>query len=74
MLVESPALLLNLLQDGWRQHVTGGKLKDTTDEARTFAIGNKSLASLFVHTPAGYTCFDSFTLLLVLVSTQNSHL
>ncbi len=31
----------------------GGKLRETNDEARTFAIGNKSLASLFVHTPAG---------------------
>ncbi|KAG0578552.1 hypothetical protein M758_4G028600 [Ceratodon purpureus] len=40
-------------QDSGRPHVTGGKLKETTDEARAFAIGNKSLASLFVHTPAG---------------------
>jgi hypothetical protein len=40
-------------QSAWRQHVMGGKLRETNDEARTFAIGNKSLASLFVHTPAG---------------------
>ncbi|KAI5063542.1 hypothetical protein GOP47_0022089 [Adiantum capillus-veneris] len=40
-------------QETWRQHVTGGKLRETTEEARNFAIGNKSLAALFVHTPAG---------------------
>lgn len=38
--------------------MTGGKLKETTDEARAFAVGNKSLASLFVHTPAGKTVFS----------------
>jgi hypothetical protein len=37
--------------------VTGGKLKETTDEARVFAVGNKALASLFVHTPAGKSVF-----------------
>ncbi|KAH7307185.1 hypothetical protein KP509_22G049000 [Ceratopteris richardii] len=37
----------------WRQHVTGGKLRETTEEARNFGIGNKQLAALFVHTPAG---------------------
>lgn len=40
-------------QETWRQHVTGGKLRETTEEARNFAIGNKALAALFVHTPAG---------------------
>ncbi|KAG0628922.1 hypothetical protein M758_1G062800 [Ceratodon purpureus] len=40
-------------QDNGRQHVSEGKLKETTEEARAFAIGNTSLASLFVHTPAG---------------------
>jgi hypothetical protein len=40
-------------QETWRQHVTGGKLREITEEAKTFAIGNKSLAALFVHTPAG---------------------
>ena len=47
------------IQDSGRPHVTGGKLKETTDEARAFAIGNKSLASLFVHTPAGKTVSSS---------------
>ncbi|KAL8143465.1 hypothetical protein V2J09_016497 [Rumex salicifolius] len=37
----------------WRQHVTGGKLRETTEEAKAFAMGNKALAALFVHTPAG---------------------
>ncbi|KAJ3695857.1 hypothetical protein LUZ60_001234 [Juncus effusus] len=40
-------------QETWRQHVTGGKLRELTEEAKAFAIGNKSLAALFVHTPAG---------------------
>ncbi|KAK9096692.1 hypothetical protein Sjap_022189 [Stephania japonica] len=40
-------------QDSWKQHVTGGKLREITEEAKSFAIGNKSLAALFVHTPAG---------------------
>ncbi|KAG6497759.1 hypothetical protein ZIOFF_045665 [Zingiber officinale] len=40
-------------QETWRQHVTGGKLREITEEAKAFAIGNKSLAALFVHTPAG---------------------
>ncbi|RAL45742.1 hypothetical protein DM860_009606 [Cuscuta australis] len=37
----------------WRQHVTGGKLLEITEEAKSFAVGNKALAALFVHTPAG---------------------
>lgn len=37
----------------WRQHVTGGKLREITEESKAFAIGNKALAALFVHTPAG---------------------
>lgn len=40
-------------QETWRQHVTGGKLREITEEAKFFAIGNKALAALFVHTPAG---------------------
>ncbi|XP_043710873.1 kinesin-like protein KIN-14L [Telopea speciosissima] len=40
-------------QETWRQHVTGGKLRELTEEAKSFAIGNKALATLFVHTPAG---------------------
>ncbi|KAI3451233.1 hypothetical protein Pfo_007898 [Paulownia fortunei] len=40
-------------QDTWRQHVTGGKLRETTEEAKSFAVGNKALAALFVHTAAG---------------------
>ncbi|KAK3411723.1 hypothetical protein EUGRSUZ_I00476 [Eucalyptus grandis] len=36
-----------------KQHVTGGKLREITEEAKSFSIGNKSLAALFVHTPAG---------------------
>ncbi|KAJ8491359.1 hypothetical protein OPV22_013080 [Ensete ventricosum] len=39
-------------QETWRQHVTGGKLREITEEAKFFAIGNKALAALFVHTPA----------------------
>eukprot|EP00268_Persea_americana_P036841 TRINITY_DN36371_c0_g1_i2.p1 TRINITY_DN36371_c0_g1~~TRINITY_DN36371_c0_g1_i2.p1 ORF type:complete len:751 (-),score=211.72 TRINITY_DN36371_c0_g1_i2:588-2840(-) len=40
-------------QETWRQHVTGGKLREITEEAKSFSIGNKALAALFVHTPAG---------------------
>ncbi|XP_010523322.1 PREDICTED: kinesin-like protein KIN-14B [Tarenaya hassleriana] len=40
-------------QDAMRQQVTGGKLREIQDEAKSFAIGNKALAALFVHTPAG---------------------
>ncbi|CAI0403745.1 unnamed protein product [Linum tenue] len=40
-------------QDVWRQQVTGGKLREIQEEAKSFAIGNKGLAALFVHTPAG---------------------
>uniref|UniRef100_A0A2P2MB63 Kinesin-like protein KCA2 n=1 Tax=Rhizophora mucronata TaxID=61149 RepID=A0A2P2MB63_RHIMU len=40
-------------QDSWRQQVTGGKLREIQEEAKAFAIGNKALATLFVHTPAG---------------------
>ncbi|XP_010277486.1 PREDICTED: kinesin-like protein KIN-14A isoform X2 [Nelumbo nucifera] len=42
-----------LMLETWRQHVTGGKLREITEEAKSFAVGNKSLAALFVHTPAG---------------------
>jgi hypothetical protein len=41
------------VQDSWRQQVTGGKLREIQEEAKSFAIGNKALAALFVHTPAG---------------------
>ncbi|KAL6554906.1 Kinesin-like protein KIN-14B [Orobanche gracilis] len=40
-------------QDAWSKHITGGKLKEITEESKSFAIGNKALAALFVHTPAG---------------------
>ncbi|CAN8256716.1 unnamed protein product [Cochlearia groenlandica] len=40
-------------QDSGRQQVTGVKLREMQDEAKSFAIGNKALAALFVHTPAG---------------------
>ncbi|KDP29758.1 hypothetical protein JCGZ_18693 [Jatropha curcas] len=40
-------------QDTWRQQVTGGKLREIQEEAKSFATGNKALAALFVHTPAG---------------------
>uniref|UniRef100_A0A2N9IYY4 Reverse transcriptase zinc-binding domain-containing protein n=1 Tax=Fagus sylvatica TaxID=28930 RepID=A0A2N9IYY4_FAGSY len=40
-------------KDSWRQQVTGGKLREIQEEAKSFAIGNKALAALFVHTPAG---------------------
>ncbi|KAI3717567.1 hypothetical protein L1987_69269 [Smallanthus sonchifolius] len=40
-------------QESWRQHVTGAKLREITDDAKAFATGNKALAALFVHTPAG---------------------
>ncbi|KAG7601820.1 Kinesin motor domain [Arabidopsis thaliana x Arabidopsis arenosa] len=42
-----------LEQDAGRQQVTGVKLREMQDEAKSFAIGNKALAALFVHTPAG---------------------
>ncbi|XWS41648.1 hypothetical protein CRYUN_Cryun17cG0100400 [Craigia yunnanensis] len=35
------------------QQVTGGKLREIQEEAKSFAVGNKALAALFVHTPAG---------------------
>ncbi|XP_044501991.1 kinesin-like protein KIN-14B [Mangifera indica] len=40
-------------QDAWRQQVTGGKLREMQEEAKSFSMGNKALAALFVHTPAG---------------------
>ncbi|KAF3439212.1 hypothetical protein FNV43_RR17487 [Rhamnella rubrinervis] len=40
-------------QDTPKQQVTGGKLREIHEEAKSFAIGNKALAALFVHTPAG---------------------
>lgn len=40
-------------QESWRQHVTGGKLREITEEAKSFSVGNRPLAALFVHTPAG---------------------
>lgn len=40
-------------QDIQRQQVTGGKLREITEEAKSFAVGNRGLAALFVHTPAG---------------------
>ncbi|CAA0821026.1 Kinesin-like protein KCA1 [Striga hermonthica] len=40
-------------QDTWSKLITGGKLREITEDAKSFAIGNKALAALFVHTPAG---------------------
>ncbi|KAG6403236.1 hypothetical protein SASPL_135453 [Salvia splendens] len=40
-------------QEAWRQHITGGKLREITEEAKNYSTGNKALAALFVHTPAG---------------------
>ncbi|TKY69947.1 Kinesin protein KCA1 [Spatholobus suberectus] len=40
-------------EETWRQQVTGGKLREISEEAKSFAIGNKALAAPFVHTPAG---------------------
>ncbi|KAI9127323.1 hypothetical protein K1719_001882 [Acacia pycnantha] len=40
-------------QDTWRQQVSGGKLQEITEVAKSFAIGKKVLAVLLVHTPAG---------------------
>ncbi|GAA0147431.1 microtubule binding motor protein [Lithospermum erythrorhizon] len=40
-------------QETWRQHVTGGKLREITEDAKSFSVGNRVLAALFVHTPAG---------------------
>ncbi|RXH74075.1 hypothetical protein DVH24_021255 [Malus domestica] len=40
-------------QETPRQQVTAGKLKEINEEAKSFAIANKALAALFVHTPAG---------------------
>ncbi|ERN00937.1 kinesin-like protein KIN-14L isoform X1 [Amborella trichopoda] len=45
--------LRGIEEETWRQHVTGGKLREITEEAKDFAVGNKALAALFVHTPAG---------------------
>ena len=36
-----------------RQHVTGGKLREITEEVKSFVVGNKTLTGLFVHTPVG---------------------
>lgn len=33
--------------------MTGEKLREITDEAKAFAVGNKALAALVVHTPTG---------------------
>ncbi|XP_078433642.1 kinesin-like protein KIN-14L [Wolffia australiana] len=40
-------------QEQGRQHITAGKLREITEDAKAYANGNKSLAALFVHTPAG---------------------
>ncbi|GER47133.1 kinesin like protein for actin based chloroplast movement 2 [Striga asiatica] len=40
-------------QDTWSKLITGGKLREITEDAKSFAIGNKALAAIFVHTPAG---------------------
>lgn len=33
--------------------MTGGKLREITEEGKHFAVGNKALAALVVHTPTG---------------------
>lgn len=33
--------------------MTGEKLREITDEAKAYAVGNKALAALVVHTPTG---------------------
>lgn len=33
--------------------MTAGKLREINEDAKSFAVGNKALAALFVHTPAG---------------------
>ncbi|EFJ11401.1 hypothetical protein SELMODRAFT_447004 [Selaginella moellendorffii] len=45
--------LRGINQETWKQHLTGAKLREMNEEARNYAIGNKKLAALFVHTPAG---------------------
>ncbi|KAL1833563.1 hypothetical protein ACET3Z_003214 [Daucus carota] len=40
-------------QEAWRHHMTGEKLREITDEAKAYAVGNKALAALVVHTPTG---------------------
>lgn len=52
-LVSVVSKIRGIEQDSGRQQVTGGKLREIQDEAKSFAIGNKALAALFVHTPAG---------------------
>ncbi|XP_010547598.1 PREDICTED: kinesin-like protein KIN-14B [Tarenaya hassleriana] len=52
-LVSVVSRIRGLEQDSGRQQVTGGKLREIQDEAKSYAIGNKALAALFVHTPAG---------------------
>ncbi|KAG6594903.1 Kinesin-like protein KIN-14A, partial [Cucurbita argyrosperma subsp. sororia] len=39
--------------DSPRLQVTAGKLREINEDAKSFAVGNKALAALFVHTPAG---------------------
>ena len=37
----------------WKHHMTGGKLREITEEGKNYAIGNRDLAALVVHTPTG---------------------
>ncbi|GAB2213923.1 hypothetical protein Droror1_Dr00018249 [Drosera rotundifolia] len=60
-------------EDTWRQHVTGGKLREITEEAKSFAIGNKSLAALLIHTPTGELQRDIRSWLAENFSVQRSH-
>ncbi|KAI9084309.1 hypothetical protein K1719_033651 [Acacia pycnantha] len=39
-------------KDTWREQVIGGKLREITEVAKSFAIGKMVLAVLLVHTPA----------------------
>ncbi|OMO83902.1 putative ATP binding protein [Corchorus olitorius] len=52
-----------------KQQVTGGKLREIQEEAKSFAVGNKVLAALLVHTPTGDEAFRGTTGLLELLST-----
>ncbi|XP_017252657.1 kinesin-like protein KIN-14B isoform X2 [Daucus carota subsp. sativus] len=40
-------------QEMWKHHMTGGKLREITEEGKNYAIGNRDLAALVVHTPTG---------------------
>ncbi|KAL8127516.1 hypothetical protein AgCh_014432 [Apium graveolens] len=51
LLSRSPEL--QSIKETWRHHMTGGKLREITEEGKNYAIGNRDLAALVVHTPTG---------------------